>query len=59
MLQPANTLLKIPDRRDYDEYFGIEIKNVLEDGLITMYQKSYDRARATKTKYIKLMKAKK
>ena len=60
-----NILLKIPDRRDYDEYFEIEIKKILEElsfsvnnnyGLITMYQKPHDRARTSRTKYIKLTK---
>lgn len=59
-------LLKIPDRKDYDEYFESEIKKVLVElkysidynhGLITMYQKPHDSARASRTKYINLIKA--
>lgn len=61
-----NLLLKIPDRKDYDEYFENEINKVLtglkysvdnNQGLIIMYEKPADRARATKTKYVNLIKA--
>lgn len=65
ILENHNTLLKIPERKDYDEYFESEIRKILSElkhsvdnnfGLITMYQKPHDFARARKTKYIKLTK---
>jgi hypothetical protein len=61
-----NMLLKIPDRKDYDEYFEKEIKKILTElkysidnhyGLIIMYEKPHDRIRATRTKYVNLVKA--
>lgn len=66
ILENHNTLLKIPDRKDYDEYFESEIKKVLIElkytvdnnfGLITMYEKPHDFSRARRTKYINLIKA--
>jgi hypothetical protein len=65
IMENHNILLKIPDRKDYDEYFESEVKKVLAElkysidnsyGLIIMYEKPHDRTRAKKTKYINLIK---
>jgi len=61
-----NLLSKISERTDYGEYFENEINKILTElkfsvdndfGLIIMYEKPHDKARAKKTKYVNLIKA--